>query len=122
MKRTILAATAALCLLIAAGAAYSWEAQGTVYGTDIDYSSLAVSREGVKVRFANTYDTDVKVSLKLHFYDKAGNAIGYSIFGLREIPGNTYIDVEKNYLNGNWRACRDAFRIRWEKMTYEPIY
>lgn len=108
-------------LLMFAAGANAWDEQGTIYGTDIEYSQLALSKNGVQVRLTNTYETDIKLSLRLTFYDRTGNTIGYSLFGLREIPRSSYVEIGNNYLNGNWRACRDAARIEWQKMTYEPI-
>lgn len=121
MKKALLGICAAISLLSFASWAGAWEAQGTIFGTDIEYSLLSLSKDGVRVRLTNAYDTDVKVSLRLTFYDSTGNTLGYSLFGLREIPGNAYADVSNNYLNGNWRTCRDAPRIEWQKMTYEAV-
>ena len=121
MKRLFTAGLTLSILLVLVAGAYAWEAQGMIYGTDIEYSMLELSKNGVRVRLANTYDTGVRLSLRLAFYDRTGNTIGYSLFGLREIPGGAYVDISGNYLNGNWRACRDAARIEWQKMTYEPI-
>jgi hypothetical protein len=108
-----------LCLATYAGA---WEQQGKIYGTEMGYEGLAVQRGGVQVRLHNASHDDVEVSLKLLFYDKNGNSVGYTIFGLREIPAGKYVDVTNNYLNGDWRKCRDAFRIEWQTMTYEYLY
>lgn len=118
----LFATIVSLCILLAfAAGADAWDAQGMIYGTDIEYSLLTLSKNGVRVRLTNTYETDVKLSLRLTFYDRTGNTLGYSLFGLREIPGESYVDISSNYLNGNWRACRDAARIEWQRMTYEPI-
>lgn len=114
-----------LCLAVAilfAATAYAWDAQGKIYGTDIEYSNLAVTKNGVDVKFTNTYYSDVKISLRLNFYDRTGNLLGYSIFGLQEIPAETYVDINGNYLNGNWRKCRDAAKLQWQRMTYEILY
>ena len=114
-----------LCLALAmfsVTTAHAWEAQGKIYGTDVEYSNLAITRNGVDVKFTNTYDSDVKISLRLNFYDRTGNLLGYSIFGLREIPAETYVDINGNYLNGNWRHCRDAAKMEWQRMTYEILY
>ena len=114
-----------LCLtsaLLFAAAAHAWDAQGKIYGTDIAYSNLTVTKNGVDVKFTNTFHSDVKISLRLNFYDRSGNLLGYSLFGLREIPAETYVDVGGNYLNGNWRKCRDATRIEWQRLTYEILY
>jgi hypothetical protein len=105
-----------------AGSLWAWEANGAIPGTDIEFSNLEVSKKGVAVRLANTSSDDVKVSLKLTFYDRNGNALGYSLFGLREIPAGAYSDISGNYLNGKWKPCRDSQRIEFAKMTYEPIY
>ena len=121
MKGLFAAILSLSILLTFVACAGAWDEQGTIYGTDIEYSSLTLSKNGVRVRLTNTYETAVKLSLRLTFYDRTGNTIGYSLFGLREIPGDAYVDIGGNYLNGNWRACRDAARIEWQKMTYEPI-
>jgi hypothetical protein len=83
---------------------------------------MTVSKTGLDVRLKNVSAFDVKVSLRVAFIDREGNTIGYSIVGLREIPAGTYADISRNFLNGNWRQCRDARRMIWEKMTYEQIY
>jgi len=100
----------------------AWEADGVIRGTDIEYSGLSVTRSGVSVKLTNTSPYDVKVSLKLTFLDRGGNSLGYSIFGLREIGAGGYVTLSNNYLNGNWRMCRNSPRIDFSRMTYEPIY
>ena len=121
MKKFFAAIASLTILLLFAAGASAWEAQGAIHGTDIEYSMLELSKNGVRVRLTNTYETGVKLSLRLTFYDRTGNTIGYSLFGLREIPGDAYVDIGGNYLNGNWRTCRDAARIEWQRMTYEPL-
>jgi hypothetical protein len=111
-----------LLTLAACGAALGWDAEGVIYGTDIEYSGLTVSKNGVAVKLTNTSNTDVKVSLKLTFHNANGGSLGYSIFGLREIQAGSYADISRNYLNGKWKECRDAARMEFVKMTYEPIY
>ena len=129
MKKNHCAARAAILILIFAMAitishrvVFAWETDGVIAGTDIEYSALVVSRQGVSVKLTNTSNDDVKVSLKLMFLDRTGNSLGYSIFGLREIGGGDSATVTNNYLNGNWRKCRDSARMDFSKMTYEPIY
>jgi opacity protein-like surface antigen len=114
-----------LCLaaaLFSAAAACAWDAQGPIYGTEVEFSELTVTKNGVDVKFTNTSISDVKISLRLNFYDRNGNVQGYSLFGLREIAAGTYTDVRGNYLNGNWRKCRDAARMEWQRLTYEILY
>jgi hypothetical protein len=81
-----------------------------------------VSKSGVSVRLANTSGYDVRVSLKLTFFDGYGNSIGHSVFGLREISAGEPVEISGNYLSGKWKECRDAAKISFVKMTYEPIY
>jgi hypothetical protein len=114
--------SAVLILSMAACPASAWEANGRIPGTEIGYTGLIVSKEGVSVRFSNTSQTDIKLSLALHFYDKAGNDIGHSIFALMEIRGGGYADFAGNYLTGRMKDCRGAPRIEWKKMTYEYLY
>ena len=102
--------------------AFAWEANGVIPGTEIEYSGLAISRQGVSVKLTNTSTDDVKVSLRLTFFDRTGNSLGYSLFGLREIRAGDSVTVSNNYLNGNWRACRNASRIGFARMTYDYIY
>jgi hypothetical protein len=122
MKKIVCAVFGIILVLSAGGAALGWDAEGVIYGTDIEYSGLEVSKNGVAVKLTNTSNTDVKVSLKLTFNDRNGSSLGYSIFGLREIQAGSYADISRNYLNGKWKACRDAARMELVKMTYEPIY
>ena len=103
-------------------AAPVWPAEGVISGTDIEYAGLSVSAGGVSVRLTNTAGHDVKVSLRLTFLDRNGNTLGYSIFGLREIYAGRYVSISNNHLNGSWRTCRDAPRMVFSSMTYEPIY
>ncbi|MDR2779900.1 MAG: hypothetical protein LBB28_02115 [Synergistaceae bacterium] len=122
MKKITCAVLGIILILATSGAVFGWDAEGVIYGTDVEYSGLAVSKNGVSVKLTNTSNTDVKVSLKLTFYDKNGSSLGYSIFGLREIQADFYADISGNYLNGKWKECRDAARMEFVKMTYEPIY
>jgi hypothetical protein len=122
LKKIISFAMSMTFLIVTASAAFSWPADGIIPGTDLEFSSLEVSREGVSVKLTNTSGDDVKVSLRLTFYDRESNAIGYSLFGLREIPAGSSIAVSRNYLNGKWKPCRDAPKGVFQKMTYEPIY
>jgi hypothetical protein len=122
MKKIFLAITMAAVFFASAKAVFAWDAEGLVPGTDIRYSGLAVSKGGVAVKLTNTSGDDVKVSLKLTFFDANGNSIGYTIFGLREIYANSSADISGNHLSGKWKPCRDSARIDFSKMTYEPIY
>jgi hypothetical protein len=122
MKKIACAALGLLLVLTANGAVFGWNAEGVINGTDIEYSGLLVSKSGVAVKLINISNTDVKISLKLTFYNINGSSLGYSIFGLREIGADSYADISKNYLSGKWKECRDAARIEFDKMTYEPIY
>jgi len=111
-----------MAVSISHAAVPAWQADGIIPLTEIEYSGLSVSRSGVSVKLTNTSAADVKVSLRLAFLDREGNTIGYSLFGLREIEAGGYAAFSNNYLNGNWRACRDASRMNFSRMTYEPIY
>jgi hypothetical protein len=118
---------AALCaaMILAAGAASyagAWEKSGRIPGTEIEFSNLEISKDGVSVRLENTSGSDVKVSLTLYFRDKQGNSVGYSIFAVREIPDGGYVDAAGNYLSGSLRECRTAHKIEWKRMTYEYLY
>ena len=103
-------------------AAFAWDAEGVIAGTGIEYTGLSVTRSGVSVKLTNTSPFDVKVSLRLTFLDRDGNTVGYTIFGLREIWAGNSVTISNNYLNGNWRACRDAPRMNFSRMTYEYLY
>jgi hypothetical protein len=111
-----------LSVFATAAAVCAWNADGVIPGTDISYSGLTVSRNGVAVKLTNNSGYDVRVSLKLTFVNEDGNADGYALFGLRTIPAGSEIGISRNYLTGNWRSCRKSARIIFEKMTYEPIY
>ena len=111
-----------MIITVSGVAAFAWEADGAIPGTWIEYSGLTVSRSGVSVRLTNTSPNDVNVSLRLTFFDRGGNSLGYSLFGLREIWAGESVTFSNNHLNGNWRACRDAPRINFSRMTYEYIY
>jgi hypothetical protein len=114
---------AALAMAVIYGAAaFAWEDGGVIIDTDVEYSEMKVSKSGLDVRLRNTSTVDIKVSLRALFRDRTGNSIGYSIIGLREIPAGTTVDIAGNHVTGNWRQCRDAPRMIWEKMTYELLY
>jgi hypothetical protein len=120
--KNIFRAAVCLCIIASARGAFAWNTDGIIPGTDIAYSGLAVTKQGVSVKLENASGDDVKVSLKLTFFDKYGNAAGYSLFGLREIEAGGSAEISNNYLTGKWKPCRDAARLEFEKMTYEPIY
>ena len=129
MKKILYAARAVTTIIIFAAAITashaatpSWEADGVIPGTEIEYSGLSVTRSGVSVKLTNTSFFDVKVSLRLTFFDRNGNSLGYSLFGLREIWAESSVNITNNFLNGNWRACRDAPRMDFVRMTYEYLY
>ena len=122
MKKIICIVTAVLSVFMTVTALYAWNADGVIPGTDISYSELTVSRDGVAVKLTNNSDSDVKVSLKLTFFNADGNADGYALFGVRTITAGSEIAIYRNYLTGNWRTCGKSARIIFEKMTYEPIY
>jgi hypothetical protein len=122
MKKFLFLTTAVSFIFASCTVLAAWDANGTVPGADVEFSSLDISRNGVSVRLTNKSGYDVRISLKLIFQDGGGNSIGYSIFGLREIPEGSYADISGNYLNGNWRKCRAAERLVWQRMTYEPVY
>jgi hypothetical protein len=118
---------AALCVAVffligTAKGLLAWDESGTVPGTGVKFSGFAVSKKGISVRFVNTSGYDVKISLQRIFYDRNGNRVGHSIFGLREMPEGASVDYADNYLTGNWKECKNAQRIEWQKMTYEYIY
>ena len=108
----------AMTITISQAAAPTWPTDGAIPLTEIGYSELSVSRKGVSVKLTNTSAADVKVSLRLSFLDREGNSIGYSLFGLKEIDAGGSVTFSNNYLNGNWKACRDAHRINFSRMTY----
>lgn len=115
---------AAIMMIIAAACtAHAWEPQGKIYGTNaVEYSELSVAKDGVGARITNGDDLPIKISLKLLFFDKDGNTLGYAIFGLREIPAGAYSDYSNIYLSGKWKECKRAFRVEWQPMTYELVY
>ena len=122
MKKTICIAAAVLSVFMTVSALYAWNDGGVIPGTDISYSELTVSRDGVAVKLTNNSGSDVRVSLKLTFLNTDGYADGYALFGVRTIAAGTEAAVSRNYLTGNWRTCRKSAKIIFEKMTYEPIY
>jgi hypothetical protein len=122
MKKTICIAAAVLFILLTDAAARAWNADGVILGTDISYSELTVSRDGVAVKLINNSGYDVNVSLKLTFFNTDGNTDGYALFGLRTIEAGAETAVSRNYLTGSWKSCNKSARIIFEKMTYEPIY
>ncbi len=93
---------------------------GPIPDTEMVFSDLVISKSGIDVKLTNNALFDVSVSLRLSFYDEEWNRIGYALFGLREIPAGNDVDVTGNHLNGNWKKCRNAYRLKWEKMTYKP--
>lgn len=121
-KYSILTAVAVAIILVQATISPAWEAKGQIHGTEISYADLQLTKAGANVRLTNQSHTPVKVSLRLAFYGRNGNSIGYTLFGLREIPADSYVDISGNYLNGNWKACTDAYRMEWQKMTYQIVY
>ncbi|MDR3321274.1 MAG: hypothetical protein LBS93_02410 [Synergistaceae bacterium] len=118
----ILLALASAIELVAAARLMAWSAAGFVPETEIEYSDLQVTRDGVSVKLTNGSQIDVKVSLSVTFYDDSGNKVGHTIFGLRKISAGSVAEISRNYLTGNWRGCRDAPRAEWRKMTYEYLY
>ena len=129
MKKILYAACAVTTIIIFAmaipashAATPSWETEGVIPGTEIEYSGLSITRSGVSVKLTNTSAYDVKVSLRLTFFSRDGNSIGYSLFGLREIWAENSVNITNNFLNGNWRACRDSPRMNFTSMTYEYLY
>jgi hypothetical protein len=118
----ILLAAAAVIELASPARLAAWNAAGGVPETEIEYSDMQVSKEGVTVKLANRSQTDVKVSLRVAFLDASGNEIGHSLFGLREIAAGSAAEVSRNYITGKWKECRDAPRAEWRKMTYEYLY
>jgi hypothetical protein len=123
MRKFFLASLAILIVtMTSTPALLAWEADGVIPGTEIDYSELVVSKDGVSVKLTNTSADDVKVSLRLAFFDDRGNETGYSIFGLREIPAGESAEISGNHLSGRWKSCKDAARINFSRMTYDIIY
>ncbi len=121
-RKNILALLAILLLVACTSLAYAWEKEGSIPTTELTFSELTVSKKGVSLKLTNTSHTPIKISARLTFYDQGGNTIGYTVFGLREIPEGSYVNIAENYLNGNWRKCRDAYRTEWRPMTYELVY
>jgi hypothetical protein len=122
MKKTICIVMAVLSVFLTAIAACAWNADGVIPGTEISYSGLTVSKDGVAVKLTNNSGSDVRVSLKLTFFNTNGNTIGYALFGVRTIAAGTEAGISRNYLAGKWKSCQKSARITFEKMTYEPIY
>jgi hypothetical protein len=122
MKKTICIITAVLSVFVTAAAVCAWNADGVIPGTDLTYSELTVSKDGVAVKLTNNSNYDVKASLKLTFLNADGNTDGYALFGLRTIPAGSETAISRNYLTGRWKTCGKSPRIIFEKMTYEPIY
>lgn len=121
-EKKFLILLAAVMLLACASLARAWETEGALPATELAFSGLEVSREGVAVRLTNTSHRAVKISSRITFYDERGNTVGYALFGLREIPAGSYVNISGNHLTGNWRHCRDAHRMVWEPLTYELVY
>jgi uncharacterized protein YxeA len=109
-------------ILLTEEALFAWEADGIIPGTDITFSNLALSKNGVSVKLVNSSSDDVRVSLKLSFYNNNGNTIGYSLFGVREIAAGASAEISGNHLSGKWKQCKEAQRTEFLKMTYEPLY
>jgi hypothetical protein len=107
---------------VTAHLSFAFGATGLIQGTEIEFSDLQVSKGGVSVKLSNVSQTDVKVSLGVTFHDAAGNEVGHSLFGLREIQAGRTVDISANHLTGKWRDCREAPRAEWRKMTYEYLY
>ncbi|MDR1581596.1 MAG: hypothetical protein LBS35_14665 [Synergistaceae bacterium] len=122
MKKTMCIVIAVLSVFLTATAVCAWKADGAIPGTDISYSGLTVSRNGVAVKLTNNSGYDVKVSLKLTFLSADGNVDGYALFGMRTIAAGSEAAVSRNYLTGKWKTCQKSARIIFEKMTYELIY
>jgi hypothetical protein len=122
MKKCSLFIAALAMTIIYCTAALAWEDKGIIIDTDVEYSEMKVSKSGLDVRLRNTSTVDIRISLRALFRDRTGNSIGYSIIGLREIPAGTTVDIAGNHVTGNWKQCRDAPRMIWEKMTYELLY
>jgi len=91
MKKIFLAVIAAAVIFVSAETLFAWGKEGAIPNTDIGYTDLSVSKKGVGVRLTNTSGDYVRVSLKLTFFDTNGNSIGYTVFGLREIPANSSV-------------------------------
>lgn len=111
-----------LAVIMLALPAAAWEPNGKIYGTDVEYSEASVTKQGMSLKLRNSFPTAVKLSFRVDFFDARGNRLGYSLFGLKEIPGGGEIEVNGNHITGKWKPCRDAARAIWEKMTYEPVY
>lgn len=119
LKKIILAI---ICLLLFASLAHAWGKEGVIPATELEFAELTVNRRGVSVRLINASHTPIKTSLKLTFSDNRGNAVGYAVFGLREIEGNSYVNIAETHLSGNWKKCLEAYRAEWQPMTYELVY
>ena len=98
------------------------ETQGMLPGTDIAYTEFSVSKSGVAVRFINTYYVDTKFSAKVVFYDQGGNTLGHSIFALRTLPAEGWVDLANNHISGDWKKCKRAARVEWQTLTHEILY
>lgn len=121
-RKIILMILVVIVALFCSSSSNALETNGKIYDTDVEYSDLVISKEGVSLKLTNTFSTPVKLSFSINFYDKNGNKIGHSIFGLRELAAESSSEYRGNYITGSWKACRDSFRAVFEKMTYEPIY
>ncbi|GHV29851.1 hypothetical protein FACS1894167_09740 [Synergistales bacterium] len=122
INNLVFAVILSVFLLSAPVAVPAWEKGGKIYDTDLEYADLNLSKAGLAVRINNPSTDDVKVSLRLSFFDRNSNKIGYSIIGLREIPAGSFAEVSGNYISGKWKECSKAERLLWEKMTYEILY
>jgi hypothetical protein len=108
-------------IMACTGLAFAWEESGVILGTEIEFSGMNVSREGVGVRLTNVSGSDIKVSLRVEFLSRDGNVLGYSLIGLRTILAGAYAEISGNHLSGNWRECKNAPRMKWRRMTYEFV-
>lgn len=99
-----------------------WSTEGLLAGTEISYSAMAVGKSGLSVKFTNTSHSTLKISSRLTFYDKNMDKVGYSLFGVREIPAGESVEFFNNHITGDWKKCKSAFKTEWETMTYEQVY
>lgn len=111
-----------LTAIYAFAAESNWATSGTIPGTELAFTDLSVTKQGLSVRVTNNSLDPVKVSLRISFFDNQGNNIGHSVIALREVPAEAFFDVTNNYINGNWKACRDSHRMEFRHMTYEVLY
>lgn len=125
MKRiAVMMSMLMIAVVFTAISGYAWalEKEGVIASTELTFSELEITKKGVSVRISNTSGTTIRTSLRLSFFDSYGNSLGYTIFGLREISGDTFVNISENSLSGNWKQCRDAYRMVWSAMTYDLLY